>query len=231
VLAATVTSAVGRQGVGDIRLERLRGMAVADGHELSGRVVAALNQAALNAALLANADAIKWSKMLTNLPGNATAAILNMTPGEVYRHPGLLRLELAQLRETLAVMRALSIPVVDLPGTPVRMLAFAARSLPPLIAQPLLQRAIGKGRGEKMPSFLIDLRSGRGQSEVEYLNGAVARIGERAGVDARVNARLSEILMALARGELPVAAYDHRPDALIREIGLKKNRSGQTEER
>ena len=66
---------------------------------------------------------MKWSKMLTNLPANATSAILDMTAAEVFAHPGLFRLEMRMLRETLAVMRASRIRVVDLPGVPVRALA------------------------------------------------------------------------------------------------------------
>jgi len=48
---------------------------------------------------------MKWSKMLTNLPANATAAILDMTPAEVFSHPSLFQLEMRMLREALAVMR------------------------------------------------------------------------------------------------------------------------------
>jgi Ketopantoate reductase PanE/ApbA C terminal. len=78
------------------------------------------------------------------------------------------------LRECLAVMKAQGIDVVDLPKTPVRALAFATR-LPLWLSKPLLGRAAGSGRGGKMPSFHIDLHSGRGKSEVDYLHGAVVR--------------------------------------------------------
>ena len=56
-------------------------------------------------------------------------------------------------------------------------------------------RAVGGGRGGKMPSFHIDLHTGRGKSEVEWLNGAVARYGIKFGVPAPVNQRLTAILM------------------------------------
>jgi len=218
VIAGTVTSAVGRRAAGDIRLEKLRGMGVAAGHPLSARLVQALDEAGLRCRLFSRAADMKWSKMLTNLLANASSAILDMPPAEIFAHPGLFRLEMAQLREALAVMRAQGVRAVDLPGTPVRALAFAARWLPPLIAQPILQRAVGAGRGGKMPSFHIDLHSRRGKSEVTYLNGAVARFGERLGIPTPVNAGLTRILEALTRGEVPLDAYAKQPRKLISAI-------------
>ncbi len=218
VIAGTVTTAIGRQAPGSITLERLRGLGIAAGHPLSKRLEAACNRAGLNARLYPRAADMKWSKMLTNLLANAASAILDMPPAEILAHPGLFRLEMRQLREALAVMRAQNIGVVDLPGTPVRALAFAARFLPTALSRPLVGGAAGKGRGGKMPSFHIDLHSGRGQSEVEYLNGAVARFGEALGIPTPVNRALTGLLLRLTRGELPLDAYAHQPEKLLAEI-------------
>lgn len=215
VIAGTVTSAVGRRAAGDIFLERQRGLGVAAGHPLSARICAALQAAGLNARLYPNAAAMKWSKMLTNLIANATSAILDMTPAEVFAHPKLYRLELAQLREALAVMRAQKIPVIDLPGTPVRLLAIGVQYLPAALSQPLLQRGVIRGRGGKMPSFYIDLHAGRGQSEVDYLNGAVVRQGEQHAVPTPVNRMLRDTLLALTSDKLPRDSFTHQPQKLL----------------
>ncbi|MCI0520255.1 MAG: 2-dehydropantoate 2-reductase, partial [Chloroflexi bacterium] len=196
VIPGTVTSAVGRRAAGDVHLERLRGMGVAAGHPFAAALTAALDDADLRARLFSSADSMKWSKLLTNLLANASSAILDMTPAEIFAHPALFRLEMAQIREAVQVMRARRIPVVDLPGVPVRALALAAR-LPAAIARPLMQRSVGKGRGGKMPSFHIDLHSGRGQSEVDYLNGAVARFGASVNIPTPVNRLLNETLLTL----------------------------------
>jgi 2-dehydropantoate 2-reductase len=215
VIPGIVTSAIGRRAAGDIFLERLRGVGVAAGHPLSLRLVAALNAAGLNARLYENAASMKWSKLLTNLIGNATSAILDMTPAEIFAHEGLYRLELAQLRECLAIMEAQNIHPVDLPGTPVRLLAFAVKSLPAVMSRPLLRRAIGKGRGTKMPSFHIDLHSGRGQSEVDYLNGAIVRAGLRLGLPTPINHTLNGILLGLTSGEIQKEKFAHQPGRLL----------------
>ncbi len=215
VIAGSVTSAIGRRKTGEIVLERLRGVGIADDHPLSARLAQAFNQAGLNARLYPAAADMKWSKMLTNLLANASSAILDMTPAEILDDAHLYRMEIAQAREALRVMAAQGIRVVDLPGTPVRLLALAIRRLPAAISRPLLKRAIGGGRGAKMPSFYIDLHSGRGQSEVDYLNGAVVRFGERAGVATPTNRLLTQTLLSLTRGEIPLEEFAHQPEKLL----------------
>ncbi len=217
VIAGVVTSAVGRRAPGDVILERRRGIGIATTHPVAQRLLAAFRAAGLNARPYANAAAMKWSKMITNLLANATSAILDMTPAEIFAHPALYRLEIAMLREALAVMQALKLPVVNLPKTPVRLLAWAVR-LPEGLARPLLRRSVGSGRGGKMPSFHIDLHSGRGRLEVEWLNGAVARYGEKVGVNTPVNRFLTDILLALTRGELPRHTYARQPEKLLAHL-------------
>jgi 2-dehydropantoate 2-reductase len=121
------------------------------------------------------------------------------------------------LRECLAVMQAQKFEVVDLPGTPIRALAYAT-TLPLWLSRPLLRRAAGAGRGAKMPSFHIDLYSGRGKSEVEYLHGAVVRAGQECNVPTPVNKVLTETLMALTQKEIPLEEFAHQPEKLLSEI-------------
>ncbi len=215
IIAGTVTSAIGRNAAGDITLEKLRGLGIADEHPLADELTQAMTDAGVNAQLFACATDMKWSKMLTNLIANASAAVLDMTPAEIFAHPGIFALEMTQLREALHIMRAQGIHVVDLPGTPVRALAFAVRWLPMVISRPLLTKAVGSGRGGKMPSFHIDLHNGSGKSEVDYLNGAVVRAGKLLGIPTPVNALLTQSLLALTRGEMPLDTYRHQPVKLF----------------
>ncbi len=217
VIPGTVTSAIARRGSGDIVLERLRGVGIASTHPLSNKLVAAANAAFLNARAYSSASAMKWSKLLTNLIANPTSAILDMTAEQVFANPRLYRIEVEMLRECLAVMQAQDIPVVDLPGTPARALAFATR-LPLWLSKPLLSRAAGSGRGGKMPSFYIDLHSGRGKSEVEFLHGAVVRAGEQRGVPTPVNKVMTETLMALTRKEISLEEFAHQPEKLLARL-------------
>jgi 2-dehydropantoate 2-reductase len=218
VIAGTVTSAIGRREPGHIVLDRLRGSGVAAGHPLSERLTQAMHTAVLNTRLYAHADEMKWSKMLTNLIANATSAILDMPPAQIFSHPELFRLEILQLRETLKVMQALRIRVVDLPATPVKLLAFIVRWLPLQLSRPLLARAVGAGRGQKMPSFHIDLHSGRGKSEVDFLNGAVVRFGAHLKIATPVNRLLNDTLTDLTAGKLLVEDFARKPEALLQRL-------------
>lgn len=219
VIYGTVTSAIGRRGAGDIVLERLRGVGVARGHTLSEKLNRELNGAYLNSQLFDDANSMKWSKMLTNLIANPTSAILDMTASQVFANRDLYRLEIEMLKECLAVMAAQNFEVVDLPGTPVRALAFAT-TLPLWLSKPFLARAAGAGRGGKMPSFHIDLYSGRGKSEVEYLHGAIVHAGEKFDVPTPVNKVLTETLVALTNKEIPLEEFAHEPEKLLTRINF-----------
>ncbi len=217
VIYGTVTSAIGRRGAGDIVLEKLRGVGVARGHPLSEKLNTAINKAYLNSQLFDHAEGMKWSKMLTNLIANPTSAILDITAAEVFANKDLYKVEIDMLKECIAVMEAQGFEVVDLPGMPVRALVFATK-LPLWLSKPFLGRAAGAGRGAKMPSFHIDLHSGRGRSEVEYLHGAVVRAGERQNVPTPVNKVLTETMMALTNKEIPLSEFAHQPEKLLRKL-------------
>ena len=224
VIAGTITSAISRRGPGDIILERQRGLGIADGHPLSKSIHQAFVLSGFNAQLYPNRAGMKWSKMLTNLLANASSAILDMTPAEILQNPSLYRIEISQLKEALAIMRLLQIRLVDLPGSPVRLFAWIVNRLSPMFSQPLVARIAGKGRGKKMPSFHIDLHSGRQNSEVDYLNGAVVRFGEQLNIATPVNTWLNHTLLKLSKGMLPINEYAHLPEKYISDLNKDTKR-------
>ena len=69
-----------------------------------------------------------------------------------------------------------------------------------------------------MPSLHIDLQAGRTRSEVEYLNGAVVRFGEKVGVPTPVNRVLTNILMDLTEGKQERQMYSNHPEILLKSI-------------
>ncbi|MAT43161.1 MAG: 2-dehydropantoate 2-reductase [Anaerolineaceae bacterium] len=218
VLSGTVTTAIGKPSLGKIVVEKLRGIGIAGESKLSQTIVTAMNEAGLNAELIDHAGGMKWSKMLTNLLANASSAILRLSPEKIFNNPDLYKIEVLQIRETLNVMNKLDIPVVNLPGTPVRLMAFLIQYMPIWLSRFIMKRAMSSGRGGKMPSFYLDLESGRKKSEVIFLNGAVARYAEANGLDAPVNQTLNDVLMGIVEGSIPSEVYDHHPQKLIQKI-------------
>ena len=214
VIAGSVTGSIARHAAGDIVLEKARGIGIAAGHPFSERLEQALNSAGLNARLYPHPADMKWSKVLANLPGSATSAIVDMSPAEVFAHPGLYALEMSMAKEALAVIEAQGAHVVNLPKIPVQALAFAMH-MPSFLARPIMVKVVGGGRGGKMPSFHIDLHAGRRKSEVEYLHGAVVRYGEKSGIPTPVSRLLVDTLLAMVRGDIPIGEFSRQPDKLI----------------
>ena len=219
VIAGTVTTAIAKPGIGHVVEETHRGVGIALGHGLSTSLIAALDAAGLTAQGFPSAGSMKWSKLLTNLQGSATSAILDLPVSAVFRDPRLHAVETAALRECLAVMRALGLAPVDLPGTPVRLLAFAVERLPRFVTRPIFTRLLGGSRGHKMPSLHIDLHAGRHRSEVGFLHGAVVRHGAAVGVPTPVNAVLTSVLEGLTDGTEGIETFRRRPEALLSRLG------------
>ena len=107
-----------------------------EGRAATARALAALRSAGYDAREYGDYRALKWSKALLNMLGNATAAILDMTVEHVYADARLVALERRGFLETLAVMDALGIAPVSLPRYPVRLLAAAMRHMPAILLEP-----------------------------------------------------------------------------------------------
>ncbi len=66
-----------------------------------------------------------------------------------------------------------------------------------------------------MPSFHIDLHAGSPHSEVDYLNGAVVRAGEKLDVPTPANKLLNQVLLSLTNEEIPLDKYHDNPSKLL----------------
>jgi 2-dehydropantoate 2-reductase len=218
VIPGTVTTAVDRIQKGDILVRKNRGMGIAGDHPLIDGLLLELRRAGLNPKHYLNADDMKWSKLILNLLGNASSAILNLPPARIFADPALFKMERNQILEAVSIMDSMDIGIVDLPGVPVRLLVTLLKHVPTFISRPLLGRLIGGGRGDKMPSFHIDLHSGKGLSEVDHLNGAVVKAGMELNQPTPVNSLLNDILSRLLDGSESLKKYDHKPQVLLSNL-------------
>ncbi len=215
VVLGTLLTAVQRDAIGAIRVTKFRGMGLDAGHPLSSHWARIFEASRLEPRLYANPQAMKWSKLLTNLIANSLSALLDWPPGRIYRHPKLCRIEMAQQREALAVMKALGLPVVNLPKTPVRALAWIVEHLPSTWACAMLRPLVAGGRGDKMPSFHRDLHEGTGRTEAAWYHGPVVRYGRKTGISTPVHQTLLDLWQAIERGDTDPSVFHHRPQALL----------------
>ena len=211
VVAATTTVPVSVLGPAAIRIERLKGGAGLA--TVAGALVDDLAQL-LGAVTYADWRAMKWSKLLLNIVGNASSAIVGLPVGQIYTQSAGFALEVGMLRECLAVMQKLGVGVVDLPGARARQLAFVLNTLSNWLLKPILTKQAAKGRGDKMPSFYHEVANHSRQCEVGYLNGAIAACGQAVGVATPINRCLNDTLNQIISGTIAAADWRGQIDKL-----------------
>ena len=150
------------------------GYTVIERHERSQRIADAFNGAGLNCRISPNIAAEVWHKTVFNCVVNPITAILGCEVGGIAQ-PGLDRLKQLVIAECVAVAAAQGVPFeVD------------------------FMREINEtfAPSRNIASMLQDLRRGR-QTEIDYMNGAVARRGAEQGVACPVNQALTDIIKAM----------------------------------
>ena len=154
-----------------------RGETVIEQHERSAKIVAAFNQAGLEARESPHLAADVWHKLVINCVVNPITAILGCEVKGIV-DPGLDPLKQLVIDECLAVAAAEG---VSLGGA-------------------LLQHInIFFAASGNIASMQQDLRRGR-PTEIGYLNGAVVALGAKHGIGCPVNAALTAIIKAMEAG-------------------------------
>lgn len=220
IIAGTILNPISIPEIGSVRLEKYKGglgLASIDGQSIEALTVT-LKDTGLLVRVYTDYRSMKWSKLLLNLIGNATSAILDMTTRETFNDRMVFRVEVAALREAVQVMRAHSIRPITLPGYPVPLLVFALRFLPIPLLQIIMRPLAAAGRGDKPPSLLMDLRNGKTKSEIDDLNGAIVRWGESIGVKTPINEFLTNIVKDLAAGRVDRAVWRRQTTELAQTL-------------
>ena len=207
IFAGNITTPVSIPEVGVIRVEKAKygiGLAEWQGKGKGAGIGLAQVEEALAGAGFAvtvydDARGMKWTKLLLNIVGNASSAIVDEAPGVSFADSAIVDLELAAWRETLRVMRKAQIPALNMDGYPLKWAAPLVQILPNSLLRPIFRKLVAGGRGKKMPSLHIDLHSGKGKSEIGWLNGAVVAMGQKVGVATPVNQLLTETLLEFVK--------------------------------
>jgi 2-dehydropantoate 2-reductase len=143
-------------------------------------VAALLAGAGIPTTVEADPRPLLWAKLAVNCGINALTAILRVPNGELLVRPGARPLMEAAAREAAAVAAAEGIA---LPEDPVERVI-----------------AVARATAENRSSMLQDVERGR-RTEVEAINGAVARRGEALGVPTPVNRTLADLVRGIAGQE------------------------------
>jgi len=158
---------------------------------------------------------LRWSKLLLNMLGAATSAILDVNIEKVAGDSRIFKIEQRAFREAVRVMDALGIKTARLPGYPIRLTRTAMR-LPGPLPRLLVGERLKRSRGGQSPLMRSDLM--RGKTEVRWLNGAVADVAERIDLEAPVNEALAELIEELAANPALREDFRDNPDTLLTHL-------------
>jgi 2-dehydropantoate 2-reductase len=140
------------------------------------RLANMLKQAGLPCIPMDDARGAQWSKVIFNSAVNPVGGLTRLHHGAAVRYAPTGALCEALLQEGEAVAAALGIV---LHGDPRRMIAEGAKAVT-----------------KRNPSMLMDVIATR-QTEIDFLNGAIADYGEKLGVPVTVNRTLWRLMKGL----------------------------------
>lgn len=205
---------------GSIHEEQEGGLAISSmvPNRIPKDITAAFRSAGFNTQPVKDYQSMKWSKLILTVMGNATAAIVNRPPQALYKYKPIYELEKRMIKEIQEVMKAMNLAVLDLPGASAKKLLTALRWVPSRLLQSQLAKQVSRGRGDRLPSFQVDLNAGKGQNEVIYHNGAVHQIGRELNVSTPINGALTHILLQLVHEEVNWEIYDGKPKELVQAV-------------
>ena len=144
----------------------------------------------------------RWSKLVTNAMGNGVSACTGL-PGAVMAENETIRRFQARLAaEAIRIGQALGYRLEEINHLPADVVAGAGEGDPESLARYEERlRTQPRGSADQRPSMGQDIMKGR-RTEIEFLNGFVVREGEKAGLPARANERLVDLVKQVERGDI-----------------------------
>jgi 2-dehydropantoate 2-reductase len=150
-------------------------------------IASAWSAAGFNVEVRADIARIQWEKLICNVAFSGPCVIAGTTVGDVMDDPNLGPISRSAAIEAYDVARALGIGLgIDDPIAHVR--------------------AFGESVRAAKPSTLIDIERGR-PSEIDFINGAVAREAERIGVRAPINTTITAFVKRLEHDRVHRGAH------------------------
>src|ERR1700757_24268 len=146
----------------------------------------------------------RWSKLVTNVMGNGLSACTGMITRDMTKNDAIRHFSTRLGSEAIRVGQALGYIFDEVSHMDPETLAPAGGGDPAAqkeIDDHRLAEANRPGGGEHRPSMGQDMVKGR-RTEIQFLNGFVAREGQKGGIEAATTAIFTDIVTRVERGEL-----------------------------
>jgi len=177
--------------------------------EVHGRVT---DRAKEVCSLLANADSAfvteniwgeRWSKLVTNVMGNGLSACTGMIGKDMVQNDAIRHFSARLGSEAIRVGQALGYELEEIQHLDPEIIARAGEGDAAATRHYDEHRLkeVSGGGGEHRPSMGHDMVKGR-RTEIEFLNGMVAKKGDEIGIATPANVVLTDIVKRVERGDL-----------------------------
>jgi 2-dehydropantoate 2-reductase len=145
------------------------------------RVAAEFERAGLKTTVSDNITGVIWDKLLVNTATGALSAITRLPYGLLYAVPALEATAVAAVAEAMAVARAKGVKLS--------------------IEEPVdAWRVAGAGLGPDFKASMLQSLEKGSLTEIDFINGAVVREGERLGMPTPVNRTLVACVKGIEKG-------------------------------
>jgi 2-dehydropantoate 2-reductase len=177
--------------LGDGRFHKgVAGELVAEDTPVTRAIAAKVGSGPASLRLAKDMPAVAWGKLLINL-NNAVNALSGRTLLEQLRERDYRRVVAASMLEALEVLKAARIEPAKIGPVPPRLLPHVIAS-PDFIFNNLFLK-IQKIDARARSSMADDLAAGR-ETEVDYLNGEVVKLGAKVGRPTPINAMIQSLV-------------------------------------
>ena len=138
----------------------------------------------------------RWSKLVINAMGNGIAACTGLTMVEMVQDDRVRHFSTRVASEAIRVGQALGYELEEIHQLPPETIARAGEGDEAALRESDETRLklIKRVSAEQRPSMAQDMQKGR-RTEIEFLNGLVAREGEKLGLACGANATLTDIVL------------------------------------
>jgi 2-dehydropantoate 2-reductase len=148
------------------------------------RVAAEFERAGLQTTVSDNITGTIWDKLLVNTATGALSGITGLPYGPLYAVPELEAIAVAAVAEAMAVARAKGVKLS--------------------IKEPIdAWRMAGAGLGADFKASMLQSLEKGSVTEIDFINGAVVREGERLGIPTPVNRTLVACIKGIEKGLKP----------------------------
>jgi len=146
----------------------------------------------------------RWSKLVTNVMGNGLSACTGLISRDMIKNDAIRHFSTRLGSEAIRVGQALGYTFDEVSHMDPETIARAGEgdaAATREIDEHRLAEANRPGGGEHRPSTGQDMFKGR-RTEIQFLNGFVARKGDEVGIPTPTNKILTDIVTRVERGEL-----------------------------